>query len=217
MKNSKTFDLVLTALFLGIMILMSLVPFLGFIPIGPLNATILHVPVIIGSIILGPRLGAFLGFSMGLMSIYNATTRPNPLSFVFSPFINVIGTNHGDWKALIVAIVPRILIGVVPFFVYKYGRRLLKNKADSVALFIAGVSGGLTNTLLVMNFIYFLFQESYGTYVGQSGQSPNFLYGAILTVIFTQGIPESIIAGVVTAAVCAILLRLTKKNRTEMY
>lgn len=209
MKNKKTFDIVLTAFFLGIMILMSVVPFLGFIPIGPLNATILHVPVIIGSVILGPRLGAFLGTSFGVMSVINATTRPSALSFVFSPFIPIIGTSHGSWKALIVALVPRILVGIVPYYVYKFGQRFLKGKTNSIALFIAGIAGGLTNTLLVMNLIYFLFKDSYGQIIKKGA---NQVYGAILAVIATQGVPEAIVAGILTAAVASILLRLRKQN-----
>ena len=209
MKNKKTFDIVLTAFFLGIMILMSVVPFLGFIPIGPLNATILHVPVIIGSVILGPRLGAFLGTSFGVMSVINATTRPSALSFVFSPFIPIIGTSHGSWKALIVALVPRILVGIVPYYVYKFGQRFLKGKTNSIALFIAGIAGGLTNTLLVMNLIYFLFKDSYGQIIKKGADQ---VYGAILAVIATQGVPEAIVAGILTAAVASILLRLRKQN-----
>lgn len=209
MKNKKTFDIVLTAFFLGIMILMSVVPFLGFIPIGPLNATILHVPVIIGSVILGPRLGAFLGTSFGVMSVINATTRPSALSFVFSPFIPIIGTSHGSWKALLVALVPRILVGIVPYYVYKFGQRFFKGKTNSIALFLAGIAGGMTNTLLVMNLIYFLFKDSYGQIIKKGADQ---VYGAILAVIATQGVPEAIVAGILTAAVASILLRLRKQN-----
>ena len=209
MKNKKTFDIVLTAFFLGIMILMSVVPFLGFIPIGPLNATILHVPVIIGSVILGPRLGAFLGTSFGVMSVINATTRPSALSFVFSPFIPIIGTSHGSWKALLVALVPRILVGIVPYYVYKFGQRFFKGKTNSIALFLAGIAGGLTNTLLVMNLIYFLFKDSYGQIIKKGADQ---VYGAILAVIATQGVPEAIVAGILTAAVASILLCLRKQN-----
>ena len=212
MKNKKTFQIVLTAFFLGIMILMSAVPFLGFIPIGPLNATILHIPVIIGSSVLGPRLGAFLGTSFGVMSVINATTRPSALSFVFSPFIPIIGTDQGSWLALIVALVPRILVGIVPYYVYKLCRRLLKEKADGLSLFVAGVAGGLTNTLLVMNLIYFLFKDAYGELIKKGADQ---VYGAILLVIGTQGVPEAIVAGVLTAAIASILLRLNRKNNTE--
>lgn len=135
MKNTKNFTL--TAMFLAILILLAVTP-LGFIPIGPINATTMHIPVIIASIVLGPRLGAFLGGTFGLISMIRSTVIQTPLSFVFSPFIPVIGTEHGSWKALLIAFIPRILIGVVPYFVYKGLRKLMKQKADSVSLFLAG-------------------------------------------------------------------------------
>lgn len=204
MKNTKNFTL--TAMFLAIMILLAVTP-LGFIPIGPINATTMHIPVIVASIILGPRLGAFLGGTFGLISIIRSTFIPTPLSFVFSPFIPVIGTDQGSWKALIVALIPRILIGVVPYFVYKGIQRLTKNKVSPLSLFLAGIAGSLTNTILVMNLIYFLFQQDYAQVLGTN---INAVYSAVLAVIFTSGVPEAIVAGLVTAAVSTVLLRMIR-------
>ncbi|MGM0275787.1 ECF transporter S component [Enterococcus sp. AZ080] len=202
MKNTKNFTL--TAMFLAIMILLAVTP-LGFIPIGPINATTMHIPVIVASIILGPRLGAFLGGTFGLISLIRSTFIPTPLSFVFSPFIPVIGTDQGSWKALIIALIPRILIGVVPYFVYKGIQRLTKNKVSPLSLFLAGIAGSLTNTILVMNLIYFLFQQDYAQVLGTN---INAVYSAVLAVIFTSGVPEAIVAGLVTAAVSTVLLRM---------
>ena len=75
MKKIATFDLVLTAFFLGILILLASVPFLGFIPLGPINATTMHIPVIIASIILGPRIGGFLGGAFGIWSVQRGSSR----------------------------------------------------------------------------------------------------------------------------------------------
>lgn len=204
MKNTKNFTL--TAMFLAIMILLAVTP-LGFIPIGPINATTMHTPVIVASIILGPRLGAFLGGTFGLISLIRSTFIPTPLSFVFSPFIPVIGTDQGSWKALIIALIPRILIGVVPYFVYKGIQRLTKNKVSPLSLFLAGIAGSLTNTILVMNLIYFLFQQDYAQVLGTN---INAVYSAVLAVIFTSGVPEAIVAGLVTAAVSTVLLRMIR-------
>ncbi|MFP1647689.1 ECF transporter S component [Enterococcus mundtii] len=204
MKNTKNFTL--TAMFLAIMILLAVTP-LGFIPIGPINATTMHIPVIVASIILGPRLGAFLGGTFGLISLIRSTFIPTPLSFVFSPFIPVIGTDQGSWKALIIALIPRILIGVVPYFVYKGIQRLTKNKVNPLSLFLAGIAGSLTNTILVMNLIYFLFQQDYAQVLGTN---INAVYSAVLAVIFTSGVPEAIVAGLVTAAVSTVLLRMIR-------
>ena len=61
MKMEKTKKMVLTAMFTAIIIAMAFVPYMGYIPLGFMNATIIHIPVIIGAIILGPKTGAFLG------------------------------------------------------------------------------------------------------------------------------------------------------------
>lgn len=214
MEKKRTLQLVLTATFLAIMLLMAAVPFLGFIPIGVLNVTTMHIPVIIGSIILGPRLGAVLGGSFGFISLWKATTSPTALSFVFSPFIPVIGTDHGSWKALLVVLVPRILIGVVPYFVYQFSRKVFHQKADSFSLLLAGVAGSLTNTILVMNLIYFLFKPDYAQVIGKSGSA---VYAAILGIIFTNGIPEAIVAGFATSAVALVLLTIARRKHLVFF
>ncbi|WP_312498861.1 ECF transporter S component [Enterococcus sp.] len=214
MKKRSTFDLVLTAFFLGILILLASVPFLGFIPLGPINATTMHIPVIIASIILGPRIGGFLGGAFGLISMIRSTLIITPLSFVFSPFVPLYGTDQGSWKAVLVALIPRILIGVAPYFVFKGCQKMWKNKQQSLSLLLAGIAGGLTNTILVMNLIYFLFHQEYAAVVGKAG---NAIYAAILGVIFTQGIPEAMVAGSATMAVASVLLRLvTNRNKNRI-
>lgn len=209
MKNTKNFTL--TAMFLAILILLAVTP-LGFIPIGPINATTMHIPVIIASIVLGPRLGAFLGGVFGFISLIRSTIIQTPLSFVFSPLVPVIGTTQGSWKALLVVFIPRILIGIVPYFVYMGFKRFSKRNTSPVALFIAGLAGSLTNTILVMNLIYFLFQQDYAQVIGAN---TNAVYSAILAVIFTSGVPEAIVAGLATACVASVLLKLVKTNPTQ--
>ena len=74
---------------MAIIIIMAFTPF-GYIPLGFMNATIIHVPVIIGAIILGPKYGGFLGLVFGLTShVEKITYMPNATSFVFSPFIKI--------------------------------------------------------------------------------------------------------------------------------
>ncbi|MBO6129354.1 MAG: ECF transporter S component [Pseudobutyrivibrio sp.] len=125
-KNSWVYELILTALFAAIVIVMAVTP-LGFIPLVVINATTIHIPVIIGSIFLGPKKGAFLGFVFGFTSFLKSTLAPASMSaFVFSPVIAVstlspegaAATVAVVLKSLFIAFVPRILIGVVPYFVY---------------------------------------------------------------------------------------------------
>ena len=148
MKNEKTYELVLTALFTAIIVIMAFTP-LGYIPLVVINATIIHIPVILGALFLGPKKGAFLGFVFGFTSFINNTFKAvTPSAFVFSPVlaVNVVGVS-GIFKSLYICFVPRILVGVVPYFVYLGLRKLLKNEqkvwrivinlAASVILFVS--------------------------------------------------------------------------------
>ena len=125
-NNSKTYELVLTALFVAIIVVMASTP-LGFIPLVVINATTLHIPVIIGSIFLGPKKGGFLGGVFGLTSLIKSSIGAASLSaFVFSPVAALSMLPHDTigaaillvLKSTFIAVVPRILIGVVPYFVY---------------------------------------------------------------------------------------------------
>ncbi len=129
MKNEKTYELVLTALFTAIIVIMAFTP-LGYIPLVVINATIIHIPVILGALFLGPKKGAFLGFVFGLTSFINNTFKAVTASaFVFSPVLaaNIAGVS-GIFKSLYICFIPRILVGVIPYFVYILIRGLLKSE-----------------------------------------------------------------------------------------
>ena len=210
-SNAKVLGLVQLAFFSAIIIVMALVPSLGYIPLGVTRATIIHIPVIIGSIMLGPKKGAFLGGLFGLTSLLANTFSPTVTSFVFSPFYS-IGDAHGNGWSLVICFLPRILTGIVPFYVFRGIRTLMMKgykNAETLPLVAAGLAGSLTNTLLVMNMIFLFFHDSYA---GARGVASEALYGVILGVIGVNGIPEAIVAAILTLAVGKALLRFTRKK-----
>ena len=89
MRTNKTFNMVLTGLFMAIIIIMTTVPNIGYINLIVIKVTMVHVPVIIGSVLLGPKLGALLGATFGMTSLIVNTFNPSLLSFAFSPFYQV--------------------------------------------------------------------------------------------------------------------------------
>jgi uncharacterized membrane protein len=206
--ENKTRNLVLAAVFAAIIVILAFTP-LGYIPLGFMNATIIQVPVIIGAIILGPKYGGFLGMMFGLTSLWKNTYMPNPTSFVFSPFIKV-GEYGGNFGSLIICMVPRILVGIVSYYVFRAVLKALGNKSGkrTIALACAGVVGSLTNTLLVMNLIYFLFGKEYGQ--AAKGLSDG-IYSVIIGIICINGIPEAIVAGILTVAVTQALLKVMNR------
>jgi uncharacterized membrane protein len=207
--NKKTHQMVLTALFAAIIIIMAFVPYLGFINLVLIKATLIHVPVIIGSIVLGPKKGGFLGFIFGCTSLINNTINPSLLSFSFSPFYSV-GEIGGSFFSLIICFVPRILVGIIPFFVYKGINKLFKGKksGDWVGLPVAGIVGAATNTLLVMNLIYFGFCDQFAA---AKEIATSAVYDVILGIILANGVPEAIVAAILVTAIGKALLKLESK------
>ncbi len=201
----KSRGLVQVALFSAIIVVMAMVPFLGYIPLGFMRATIIHIPVILGSVLLGPKKGAVLGGVFGLTSLVTNTVSPNVTSFVFTPFYS-LGDAHGNLASLIVCMVPRILVGVVPFFVYQGLKKLLGDapRRQYLCLGAAGFVGSMTNTLLVMNLIFAFFGESYGAAKGLAADA---VYPFILSLIGVQGVPEALVATLIVALVGRPLLR----------
>lgn len=198
-------EMVLTALFTALLLLMGFTP-LGLIDLPFIKATTLHIPVIIGSIMLGPWRGAFLGGMFGLLSIWKSTIAPSALSFAFSPFIPLPGEVHGSAWALVIALVPRILVGVVPWFVVKLFELIPapKTAMKSLGSAVAGAVGSAVNTLLVMGLMGLTLGGSFAAVKGIGGDE---VWGAILAVVFANGVPEAIAAAVITPV---IVLALTK-------
>lgn len=207
---SKTKGMTQMALFSALIILMAFTPFLGYIPLGFTRATIIHIPVIIGALVFGPKKGVMLGLVFGLTSFINNTMNPTPTSFVFTPFYS-LGEYSGGIGSLIICFVPRILVGVIPFYVYHLiKKRSKKSDVSAVGLIFAGVSGALTNTLLVMNLIFLFFRDGYAS---ANAVAENAVYGFILSIIGINGVPEAIVAGVLTLIIGKVLLNRNVRSK----
>ena len=210
----STMSMVQVAIFGAIICIMAFTPFLGYIPLGITRATIIHIPVIIASLLMGPKKGGVLGFVFGLTSFITNTVNPTATSFVFTPFYSVGEISGGIWS-VIICFVPRILVGIVPYFVYKLALRFVsedtrKKGVSNVGLILAGVTGALVNTLLVMNSIFIFYGDAY---IEASGKAAALGYTFIVSVIGINGVPEAIIAGILTLCIGKVLLKKNVRER----
>lgn len=206
-RNTKT--LTLLGVLIAIQVVLTMAN-IGLIPLPFIKATILHIPVIIGAVLLGPIEGMILGLSFGIMSIVMNTVQPGVTSFVFSPFITV-GENTGNFASLFVAIVPRVLIGLTAYYSYKFVCKF--DKSRMVAYSVAGLVGALTNTILVMGSIYILFGEQYAA----TKEIPfSALFGAIMAIVGTNGVPEAIGAAIIVPALCKPLNMIFRFNTARV-
>lgn len=200
-----TLGMVQVALFAALIVLMAFTPFLGYIPLGFTRATIIHIPVIIGALLLGPKKGAALGFLFGLTSLINNTVNPTATSFVFSPFYE-LGEIHGGFGSLVICFLPRVLTGVVPYYAYRGLTKCTRTKkpGQPLPLALSGVFGALTNTLLVMGLILIFFRKAYAAANSVASEA---VYGFILGIIGVNGLPEAIVAGILVFLVGRVLIR----------
>lgn len=226
----------------AISIVLGMTP-LGFIPVGPTRATIMHIPVIIGAIMEGPLVGAFVGLIFGLFSIFQAITNPTPVSFVFlNPLVSILprvligitsyysytaikklGTRNTKgllyilWTCIIIylaygiymnilsqtsiwmTLMNIILIFIVLTFIYLTATKIKGNVLDVV---ISTIIGTMTNTVGVLMMVYIFYAERF---IGALGMDPNNARRAIVGVGITNGIPEAIIAIIITIGVKAAL------------
>ncbi|MCZ0703734.1 putative membrane protein [Natronobacillus azotifigens] len=205
----KLREFTLTAIFLSIILLFAFTP-IGFIHLGFIRATLIHIPVIIGSIVLGPKIGAFLGLAFGITSVITNTIAPTLMSFAFSPAIPVLGTSQGSFWALVVAIVPRVIVGFIPFYLFKAFRKALTKKQSNqkASLMLTGLFTTFIHTFFVMGLIALLFHDAYAKAV--NAESTGAIFTAVLTVFFTNGLAEAVVAAFVTVAVVPPLIK--RKN-----
>lgn len=196
-NNQKNFtsSLVKLSLFAGIIFILGVTPF-GFIPLGVFKIVTIHIPVIIGSIILEPKKGAFLGFIFGLTSFIMAHLQPSVTSYFFSPIIS------GNLFSLIVCFIPRILVGVIPYFVFK----LLKKCINiNISLILSGLIGSLVNTVLVLSFIYIFFAEKYAEVLNTTLDN---LIIIIFTSVGVNATLEALSSSILVLTICKALFKI---------
>ena len=152
---------------------------LGYIPVPTAagNATIMHLPAIIGGIMEGWGVGLIIGLIFGVSSFLNATV---PL-----------------FKDPLVAILPRLFIGVVAYFSYV----ALKRKNEYMAVGVSAFLGSITNTILVL---------------GMAALRNYMTWGVAAGVALTNGLPEAVVAVIITLAVVTAWKQIGKSKKSKI-
>jgi uncharacterized membrane protein len=178
MERGLTTRKIVIAGVLGAVAILLGVTRLGFIPVPTAagNATIMHIPAIIGGVMQGPFVGLVIGLIFGVSSFLDATI---PL-----------------FKDPLVAILPRLFIGVTAYLSYVSLRRV----NEYAAIGMAGFVGAFTNTLLVLTMA-----------VIRGYIAP----GVAVTIALTNGIPEAIVSVIITLAVVVAWKKLDHRGNRK--
>src|ERR687894_418580 len=140
---------------------------LGFIPVPNLsgNATIMHVPAILGGALEGPVVGIIAGGIFGIFSFVQAEV----------PF----------FRDPLVSILPRLFIGVVAWIVFVSLRRWSVDLAAAAA----GVLGSFANTIGVVGMAVLLGSPPLALVVPILPQAiAEAVIAAVVTVVVVRGV-----------------------------
>ena len=224
--------IITAGLLLAITLLLTLTR-IGMIPVPTpaANATIAHIPAILGGILEGPLVGLIVGLGFGFGSFMGATIPlfKDPLVAVL-PRVFIGITAAWTYAALrrasrkTLTIMAAILMGLLLGFSYQVGRTTLwlgivaavlsiaagvglfiwlrRQDVAIISLAIAAAVGSLTNTVLVL---------SMATVRGYLAPEAAWAIG------LTHGVPEVIVSGIIVVGVVSALRQIgSRKNGSRL-
>lgn len=195
-KNRNVFQMTIISMLIAILIIQTFVPILGYIPLGPIDVTIVHITVILAAVLFGSKTGLAIGTAWGLLSMLRAYVQPTPFNIVFlNPLISVV---------------PRMLVGWVSGLLFQ----AIKNRlSERWSYTITALVGTLMNTVLVLGGIYVFTAE---TYADALGVSQNVLLTALGAVVATNGVIEMIASMIILPMVSIPLARALKRRNAAI-
>ncbi|OQY31801.1 MAG: ECF transporter S component [Spirochaetaceae bacterium 4572_59] len=183
-NTNRTRKIVITGVMSAISVVLG-ATHLGFIPwFSGASLTIMHVPVIIGAILEGPVVGMIIGLIFGLFSLLQAAVSPTgPVDLFF--------TNP------LVSVLPRILIGLTTWLIY----RAFRDRWLPLAVVSAPLVGSLTNTALVL---------------GALGVAKALPWELIGTIMIANGLPEAGAAAMISISVIVTWKSIGLKKKSKL-
>lgn len=144
-KHRQAVLLAENAMLAALIVVMAFTP-LGYLRAGPLELTLLMVPVIVGAVTCSPASGAILGAVFGLTSFIQCFTG-SPLGTVLAA-ISIPRT-------LLVCLLPRVLAGYLCGLFFRMCKH--RDKKGGWSFAVAACSGALLNTVLFLGALALLF------------------------------------------------------------
>ena len=200
MRNKKVRDMAYYAVFIAIFAIMTFIPSLGYITVGGISITILHVVVLIAAFTMGKKGGLVAGLAMGILCLMKAWIMPG--SIYDYPFRNPL-----------CAVLPRAVFGFVAGYVADLIVAKTKNKALSASLVV------LTSVLLTAFHSVITVPLLYvcATWVPELKDwvASNALLAFFGATFVGNSIFEMIVAGVATAPIILVLRPVYLRGRKK--
>lgn len=196
-SNSKVQQITRMAILVAIIFLLSFTP-LGYLSVGPIAATTIQMPVIVGAALMGPASGAVLGLFFGLTALIKVLTMPGA-----DPFAT-LALAHSPLAYILVCLGARVLMGWLSGLLAAGLRKApaLQGGRSVVAYGVTGLLGSAMNTVFYLGGLWALCAEVISQYYGIDLSGVG---SFVMTAAFSLGLPEAIVSCIVVAAVCKAL------------
>ncbi len=188
MVNKKTRNIAFDAIFLAIIIVLTFVPYVGFIPIGPVSLTTITIPVFIGAYIFDWKKGLLYGTFFGLASFIRS----------FMSYVTVVDP---IFQNPLISVLPRALFGLVTGLVFDLTKKITNPKLRKGMLPVIIAFTSLIHSILVLLMM---------------GIFHNELFASFLLIFGTNGVIEAIFAAIIVPLILLSLQSFIYKEHPEL-
>ena len=196
MRNSgKVHQITRVAILVAIIFLLAFTP-LGYLRVGPIAATTVQMPVIVGAVLMGPSVGAVLGFFFGMTAVISVLIMPGADAFA------TLAMTHSPFAYLLVCLGARILMGWLSGLLAAGLQRLSSRRFSLLGYGMTGLVGSAMNTVFYLGGLWALCAGVISQYYGIDLSGVG---GFVMTAAVSLGAPEALVSCVVVAAVCKAL------------
>ena len=120
MRDKRVYEIAVISVFVALIIVFTMIPMVGYIQIGIVALTTMHIPVLIGGTFGGRKVAYTLGLVFGLSSF--------AYSFMAPTGINVAFQNP------LVSVLPRVLFGLALYEIYGLSKKYISNKYLAISV-----------------------------------------------------------------------------------
>lgn len=184
MRNEKIRKITVDAMFLAIMTIMTFVPYIGFIPLGAISITLMHVIVLVGAAYGGTLRGLLYGFFFGILSLLKAVISP---AGILDPyFVNPL-----------VSVLPRMIFGLLAGITFDLLFKLKSNTAKALLMPISSFVLTMIHSVITLTMLG-LFT---GSSIEMDGQTISYWAGIMGATLSTSSLLEAALAFVMVLPV----------------
>ena len=136
MKNRLIRRMTIDAIFIAIILIVGLVPNIGFITIGPIAITYIHVFVILGAMLFGWKEGLLFGFTFGVASLIQAA---------------ITGGGNLPFVHPMISIFPRVCFGGLAGLLFDVSKKIKEPRISFIAVAFTSVFSAVFHSVLTLS------------------------------------------------------------------